>query len=990
MIVLRKIFAVVFSYLLSIYVERSCGIHVVDNGYRDIVIAINPNIPYDEKLPKKIQAMMIEASSYLHQATKQQLYFSDVKILLPKTWQYNSSLVQRPSNQSYEKANVIIAEPNPRYGDTPYTLQYGGCGEKGRNIHLTLNFLLNDSLVKVYGKKGRTFVHEWAHLQWGVFNEYDDQMPFYRSEDEIIEATRCSKVIKGVNKDCSGGDCLECTDNKETGLPDGNCTFYPEMNQDASSSIMYNQGLKNAAEFCTDKTHNREAPNMQNRMCNGRSTWDVISHSEEFRSISSPYTGSTIPTFTFLQAKDRVLCLVLDVSGSMKLGNRIDRLQQAAEVFLRQVIEEGSQVGIVTFNREANTKAQLKKIDSPSARSDLVLLLPTSAAGGTNICAGVRSGFQVLRGDDEDTSGDEIILLTDGEDNSINSCFTEVEQSRATIHTIALGPSADKDLEQLSAKTGGRQFAATDNVDTNGLIDAFTELVSGDGDINQQSIQLESTGRSVDGNSWFNDSIVVDKTVGNNTHFVFTWKASTPQVFVRDPNGKVYSNNDFIIQENVHTAQLEIEGTAQDGTWTYSIRNPGNKQQLTVTVTSRAMDEKVHPVTVNTKITRKNLTSPVLIYVEVSQGFLPVLSARVIVIVEAPTGPTKEMELLDNGSGADIVSNDGVYSKYFLPATENGRYNFKVQVKGKEGSTTKTNRTDGNAMYIPGYTENGVIHLNPPKPPVSKEDSVAQIGIFSRVKSVGALSIPPGAPIINFPPCKVTDLHATIDKDKIELQWTAPGADLDQGAASYYEMRMSAKLLQLRDSFSGAEQVNVTSLKPQPFGSKESFTIAIGSTELKNTTTFYFALCAYDENNQSSEMSNVASASFFVPLPDELVSNVATASFSVPLPDELVSNVATASFSVPLPDELVSNVATASFSVPLPDELVSNVATASFSVPLPDELEDNKVRFLHSIWIAVVVAVIVCLIIGIIYYIVEKKYQKRFPVVTITYRQYSC
>ncbi|XP_072918705.1 calcium-activated chloride channel regulator 1-like isoform X3 [Hemitrygon akajei] len=847
MIVLRKNFAVVFSYLLSVYVERSCGIHVVDNGYRDIVIAINPSIPYDEKLPKKIQAMMIEASSYLHQATKQQLYFSDIKILLPKTWPYNSSLVQRPTNQSYEKANVIIAEPNPRYGDTPYTSQFGGCGEKGRNIHLTPNFLQNDSLVEVYGKKGRTFVHEWAHLQWGVFNEYDDQMPFYRSEDEIIEATRCSKVIKGVIKDCSGGDCSRCTINKKTGLPDGYCTFYPEKNQDTSSSIMYNQGLKNAAEFCTDKTHNREAPNMQNRMCNGRSTWDVISHSEEFRSISSPYTGSTIPTFTFLQAKDRVLCLVLDVSGSMS---------------------------------------------------------------------------QVLRGDDEDTNGDEIILLTDGEDNSINSCFTEVEQSRAMIHTIALGPSAAKDLDQLSAKTGGRQFAATDNVDTNGLIDAFIELVSGDGDINQQSIQLESTGRSVDGNSWFNDSIVVDKTVGNNTHFVFTWEVSTPQIFVCDPNGKVYSNNDLIIEENVQTARLEIEGTAQDGTWTYSIRNPGNKQQLTVIVTSRAMDEKVHPVTVNTKITRKNLTSPVLIYVKVSQGFLPVLSARVIIIVEAPTGPTKEMELLDNGSGADIVSNDGVYSKYFLPATGHGRYNFKVRVKGKEGSTTKTNRTDGSAMYIPGYTENGVIHLNPPKPPVSKEDSVAQIGIFSRVKSGGALSIPPGAPIVNFPPCKVTDLHATIDKDKIELQWTAPGADLDQGTASYYEMRMSEKLLQLRDSFSGAEQVNLTSLKPQPYGSKESFTIAIGSTELKNTTTFYFALCAYDENNQSSEMSNIASSSFFV--------------------------------------------------------------------PLPDELEDNKVRVLHSIWIAVVVAVIVCLIIGIIYYIVEKKYKKRFPVATITYGQYSC
>ncbi|XP_072130909.1 calcium-activated chloride channel regulator 1-like [Mobula birostris] len=871
MIVLRKNFAMVFSYLLSIYVEWSCGIHVVDNGYKDIVIAIKPSIPYNEKLPKEIQAMMIEASSFLHRATKQKLYFSDIKILLPKTWPVNSSLLQRRTTQSYEKANVIIAEPNPLHGDTPYTLQNGGCGEKGLHIHLTPNFLLSGSLVQVYGKKKRTFVHEWTHLQWGVFDEYDGKMPFYRSSDGNIEATRCSKEVEGLVKDCSGGDCFNCTINKKTGLPDGYCAFYPEKNQDASSSIMYNQGLKNVVECCTDKTHNTEAPNMQNRMCNYRSTWDVISHPEDFRYISLSHSGSTIPTFTLLQAKDRVLCLALGVSGSMNKENRIVRLRQAVEIFLLQVIEKGSQVGIVTFSSDASINTQLKKIDNPSMRKDLVLLLPTSAGGGTNICAGVRSGFQVLRGDDGDTSGDEIILLMDGEDDSISSCFTEVEQSRATVHTIALRPSADKDLEKLSAKTGGLQFTVTDNVDTNGLIDTFSALESGDGDINQQSIQLESKGRSVDENSWFNDSFVIDKTVGNNTHFVFTWEMCTPQVFVRDPNGKVYSNNDIVIEEYMRPARLEIEGAAQDGTWTYNIMNTGNKQKITVTVTSRAADENVPSVTVNTKITRKDLTSPVVICVKVSQGFLPVLSARVMIIVEAATGHTEEV-LLDNGSGADIVSNDGVYSKNFQNINEHGRYNFKVRVEGKEGSTTTANRRDGSAMYIPGYTENGVIHLNPSKPPVSNEDSAAQIGIFSRVKSGGALSIPPGAPTINFPPCEVTDLHATIDKVKIELQWTAPGADLDQGTASCYEVRMSEKL-QLRDSFSGAEQVNLTSLKPQPFGSKETFTIAVGSTGLKNSTTFYFALCAYDENNQPSEMSNVASASFFVPLPDELGDN---------------------------------------------------------------------------------------------------------------------
>lgn len=52
------------------------------------------------------------------------------------------------------------------------------------------------------------------------------------------------------------------------------------------------------------------------------------------------------------------------------------------------------------------------------------------------------------------TDGSEIVLLTDGEDNTISACFAEVKQSGAIIHTVALGPSAAKELEELSQMTG--------------------------------------------------------------------------------------------------------------------------------------------------------------------------------------------------------------------------------------------------------------------------------------------------------------------------------------------------------------------------------------------------------------------------------------------------------------------------------------------------------------------------------------------------------
>lgn len=34
------------------------------------------------------------------------------------------------------------------------------------------------------------FVHEWAHLRWGVFDEYNSEKPFYVNGKNQIKTTR--------------------------------------------------------------------------------------------------------------------------------------------------------------------------------------------------------------------------------------------------------------------------------------------------------------------------------------------------------------------------------------------------------------------------------------------------------------------------------------------------------------------------------------------------------------------------------------------------------------------------------------------------------------------------------------------------------------------------------------------------------------------------------------------------------------------------------
>ncbi|KAM9130332.1 LOW QUALITY PROTEIN: calcium-activated chloride channel regulator 1-like [Pangshura tecta] len=887
----------VFKSLVLLFlvpVVRGSMVQLKNAGYEDIVIAINPELPENHNIIRNIQDMVKEASTYLFTATKQRFFFKAVKIIIPLHWLPKPEYLS-VKTESYDKADVIVANSFLKYGDDPYTLQYGGCGEKGRYIHFTPNFLLNDNLYNIYGSRAKVFVHEWAHLRWGVF-DYNNDAPFYvsvNSGNASIEATRCSADVTGqyIVQTCTGNSCTtrECKYDEQTKLYEAGCKFIPNKIQISPASIMYMQSLPSVVEFCDQSTHNEKATNMQNKICNYKSTWEVIMNTTDF-SNTSPINSSSPPfetSFSLLQTKDRVVCLVLDVSGSMDWNNRINRLYQAAEIFLLQIIEMGSWVGIVTFHSTAQIACSLRQIVSENVRRDLITYLPTSAGGGTNICQGVYKGFEVIKQKYPNPDGSEIVLLTDGKDSSMSSCLSEVKNSGSIIHTIALGPSAAPELEQFSDMTGGLKLYATDTVDSNGLTDAFSGISSGSGNISEQSIQLESTALSVAVKQWMNGTVTVDSTVGKDTFFVVTWDGITtpPDILLQDPKGKEYRTSNFTVSNlNLRTA-LQIAGTAEVGDWLYWMQNNHVAPQvISMIVTSRAASMDVPPVTVKAHMNKdtNNFPNPMVIYAEVSQGFLPVLGATVMATVEPQTGSAVELKLLDDGSGADITKNDGIYSKYFTSFKGNGRYNLKVHIQGRS-QTVRLGRRQSRALYVPGYIENGEIKMNAPRPEPSDEEIQAKLGSFNRVATGGSFvveNVPSGGFTDVFPPCKITDLEAQFEEDKIHLSWTAPGNDLDEGQADRYIIKMSENFLDLRNTFDNATSVNTSSLVPKPAGTKESFQFKPENITIENGTIIYFAIRAIDSASLISEVSNVVQAALFVPpkesLPETLPTEVIT------------------------------------------------------------------------------------------------------------------
>ncbi|XP_069044427.1 calcium-activated chloride channel regulator 3A-1-like isoform X3 [Lepisosteus oculatus] len=780
--------SVLLYWTLSLSVAWGSTVQLDSNGYRGVVIAIHPRVPESPALISSIKDMFAAASSYLFAATGRRAYFQEVRILVPNTWRRNNSLYSRPRTEKYTKASVIVSDPSCKDSTgppaAPYTLTDGHCGQPGRYTHMSPRYLLEEQGVRSYGPRGRVLVHSWATLRWGVFSEFDTRIPFYRSSTGQIEATRCSKDLPGSLIDRVTGEA--CDLDPLTGLPTESCVFVLQDNRATSASIMYQPSLPEIKQFCDDSSHNFEAPSAHNRLCDYRSTWDVISQTPDFNGRNPPNaTEPPSPSFTLLRVRQRVVCLVLDTSGSMGSSDRIARMRQAAEIFLVQILEQDSLAGIVRFDSSAVILQHLTLVSGLAVRTELARKLPTQASGGTNICEGLNKGFEVLREDDQDVAGTEIILLTDGEDSNVGSCLQTAQSSGVTIHTVALGPSADPLLEQFALRTGGQRFSSSDRLDSTALIDAFSDFSSESGDDSVTTIQVLSVSAVIGPGARLRGTVTLDSTVGNSTVFTVTWQSSPPDIQVDSPRGDAYNSSHLDPQQSPRVSRLRVPGVAEAGSWSYSVLNTDSSQQtFTLTVTSSAAHECVSPITVTggMNVTATTYPQPITITVRVSQGDRPVVNAIVVAIMELANGSKIRLPLQDNGIGADIFRNDGVYSGLFFSYGGDGRYSLKFEVMGTGGTvqvwTQAANSVSPQPEYIDG---NGTLH--PSAPSGRPGQNGTALGNFSRSGSGGTVTVSqvPPAPRDQFPPGRVTDLQAALLNRSVELLWTAPGDDYYTG-----------------------------------------------------------------------------------------------------------------------------------------------------------------------------------------------------------------
>ncbi|KAK3581281.1 hypothetical protein CHS0354_033014 [Potamilus streckersoni] len=177
--------------------------------------------------------------------------------------------------------------------------------------------LLHEPLRPLHQK---FFIHAWAQFRWGVFHEYGEpgENPFYFSvKYGRPEAIRCVFYMRGLVSMKNGSICLPPGSiDQKTGLYFDYCAWRPyPYNQRIQASMMDYQFIKEITKFCEDDErnqqtlHNYECPSRHNRLCEHKSTWDVISHTGDFAGGKNPprnmVESELVPQFRVIKATSR-------------------------------------------------------------------------------------------------------------------------------------------------------------------------------------------------------------------------------------------------------------------------------------------------------------------------------------------------------------------------------------------------------------------------------------------------------------------------------------------------------------------------------------------------------------------------------------------------------------------------------------------------------------------------------------------------------------
>ncbi|CAL1297327.1 unnamed protein product [Larinioides sclopetarius] len=826
---------------LALWPEVKAQVTVDGQGYQNVRISFAPNVPSEDgkEIVDEIKDLLESTSNVLKKAIG--IPIASATFLLPSSWPTETwkdiTVTPASSEQIARKSDIRLegTEDSP-FSKQPVALQHGGCGVPGHQIILNLNFI---GVFPNY-PEGKLFAREWLKYRYGVFEENgfkDDPLypAYYRipgkSEIRITECTN-SKVTYVFKQPILGEVC-----DMNTVSFFSYCKAYPDEKSsvNVTSSLMYfHEYLPKMEHICgkDGRPHHSTARNKQNALCNGRSIWDVIKSSEDFKKTKNQL-AKPVPTsiqFSYIQeSKPRFIVLLENSDNLFENGKPI--LFALRRFYYNLPLK--SKLAIYTYNSNVSEVQSYTELLAQE-RADLGAIADFGSPAA-NICTscGLAKAAQILLQDSEVEKG-SILLITASPLDKIPVLSEKLKNSGTCLHVLRFTDKknpADKTYDPLASSF---HCFSQQSLEITLGVDYVSRVLS-----NSLMDHVQK----------FDDNFEIKTVASGNM------SAQFPVTIHRDPTASLYT---LWLDRALESSSIECKAgdTAvvlkpdRTGTeFTSFIFDPKDDD-----ITCRLSSTKLPPVLTQVQlmtqeghyfdfdiwihdVSTDKEQLPIIIYAKIYFGEYPVKHANVTAVITSESRQ-EIVRMLDNGRGnPDITQYDGIYSGYFTGFLEAGNYQIIVKINDNKGEA-KIGK-DYKLLDFDACCGSKIF---------SKDHDVPSFGM----ERITVYTAKNKRPEDGYPPSRILDLQIlTLEITDFVLTWTAPA-----GAVKYVIKLFESREDAVTRFETTGQELNGSSKVPKDTGEVEGLVIFL--KDLDEDVTYYAAIRSRNEYNKQSEISNLA------------------------------------------------------------------------------------------------------------------------------------
>ena len=164
--------------------------------------------------------------------------------------------------------------------------------------------------------------------------------------------------------------------------------------------------------------------------------------------------------------------LVVDTSGSMEDGTKMDSTKEALLAFLDNIQGDRDRVGLIEFGSDIKRVEPLSTLTDDGRQRLQAVIRAMQPRGNTAMLDAVWEAHQQIVQINDTEAINAIVVMTDGLENAsrhteieLQRAFSNSESQRIVVFTIGFGSDADVKLLQEIALSGGGQFRRADETD---------------------------------------------------------------------------------------------------------------------------------------------------------------------------------------------------------------------------------------------------------------------------------------------------------------------------------------------------------------------------------------------------------------------------------------------------------------------------------------------------------------------------------------------